>query len=326
MTDLKAFVPRLAGVRVVVVGDVILDEYLTGRATRMSREAPIPVLEFESRRVIGGGAANPAANIVGLGGAALQVGVVGADAEAEALRALLLAKGIDVRGLIADAERPTTVKTRLMAQMGLRFPQQVARLDKLSRDPIRPEIERALCAFIEAEIGAADALLFSDYDGGVITKALVDAVRTLRGDVLITADAQGQFDKYAGFDVIKCNADDARAYLRRDLGTHDDFERAARDLCAGLRLGRGMVITRGGEGATVCLPDGTVNHCPTPAITDVYDTVGAGDTSIAVLTMALAAGAPLVDAAMLANIASGIVVRRMGNYAPTPHELQAAIP
>ncbi len=142
----------------------------------------------------------------------------------------------------------------------------------------------------------------------------------------LTADAQGQFDKYAGFDVIKCNADDARAYLRRDLRTDADFAGAAHDLCAALHLGQGMVITRGGDGATVCLPAGAVYQCPTPAITDVYDTVGAGDTSIAVLTQALAAGASLVEAAMLANIASGIVVRRVGNYAPTPDELAAAIP
>ncbi len=326
VTDLKAWIPKLAGMRIIVVGDVILDEYLTGRAMRMSREAPIPVLEFESRRLIGGGAANPAANIVTLGGAALQVGVVGVDGEADALRQTLAARGIDVRGLIADAERPTTVKTRLMAQMGLRFPQQVARLDKLSREPIRAEIERQLCAFIEAEIEGVNALLFSDYDGGVITKSLIEAVRGLGAGRWLTADAQGQFDKYAGFDVIKCNADDARAYLRRDLRTDVDFAGAAHDLCAALHLGQGMVITRGGDGATVCLPDGAVYQCPTPAITDVYDTVGAGDTSIAVLTQALAAGASLVEAAMLANIASGIVVRRVGNYAPTPEELAAAIP
>lgn len=326
MSDLKALIPQLAARRIIVVGDVILDEYLTGRAMRLSREAPIPVLEFESRQLIGGGAANPSANIVMLGGHAVQVGVVGVDAEAEALRHTLIARGIDARGLIADADRPTTVKTRLMAHMGLRFPQQVARLDKLSRAPISPAIERALGAFIEAEIGAADAVLFSDYDGGVITKPLLDAARAMRRDVLMTADAQGQFDKYADFDVIKCNADDARAYLRRDLRTHEDFARAARELRAALRLGRGMVITRGADGATVCLPDGTVYQCPTPTVTDVYDTVGAGDTSIAVLTLALAAGAALVDAAMLANVASGIVVRRVGNYAPTPQELAAALP
>ncbi len=325
MVDLKTLIPTLAGLRIVVVGDVILDEYLTGRAMRMSREAPIPVLEFESRRLIGGGAANPSANIAMLGSAAVQVSVVGVDGEAESLRQTLAARGIDVRGLIPDADRPTTVKTRVMAQMGLRFPQQVARLDKVSREPISAAIERALCAFIAGEVGATDAILFSDYDGGVITVPLLNAVRDMRKGLLMTADAQGQFDKYAGFDLIKCNADDARATLRRDLRTDADFERAARDLCESLHLKRGMVITRGGDGATVCTADGMVAQCPTPAITDVYDTVGAGDTSIAVLTLALAAGSSLVDAAMLANIASGIVVRRVGNYAPTPAELEGAI-
>ncbi|MBE2266724.1 MAG: ribokinase [Anaerolinea sp.] len=326
MADLKALIPRLAGLRILVVGDVILDEYVTGRAMRMSREAPIPVLEFESRQWIAGGAANPAANIAALGSMALQVGVVGTDSEADALRSTLTARGIDVSGIVPDSTRPTTIKTRVMAHMGLRFPQQVARLDKLSREPISAEIERALVTAITAHLPSANALLFSDYDGGVITPSLIEAVRAAaNGSALLAADAQGNFDKYSNFGLVKCNADDARAYLRRELQTHEEFAFAARDLRAALNLSAGMVITRGGDGATVGTPDGMVYHCPAPAITDVYDTVGAGDTSIAVLTLAYAAGASLVDAALLANYASGIVVRRVGNYAPTPDELAAAI-
>lgn len=324
---LKTLVPALAGRRVLVIGDVMMDEYLTGRATRLSREAPIPVLEFESRQLFPGGAANPAANITALDSHAVQIAVIGADAEAAALRDVLRARGIDVSGLVADSTRPTTMKTRVMAQMGLRFPQQVARLDRLSREPISEAIEQALCAIIEDCVADADAILFSDYDGGLITPPLVEAaLRMVEGkDVLITADAQGKFDKYAGIGLMKCNADDARAYLRRDIETDEQFAFAARDLYRMLRVSRAVVITRGADGATVCANDGMAEHVPTPTITDVYDTVGAGDTSIAVLTLAMAVGASAVDAARLANYASGLVVRRVGNYTPTPDEIARAL-
>lgn len=323
LTDL---IPRLANQRVIVLGDVILDEYLIGKTTRLSREAPIPVLEFEQRRLIPGGAANPAANVVALGSHAIQIGIIGADTEATALRQVLQAHGIDVKALVVASGRPTTVKSRIMAQMGLRFPQQVARLDKLTREPIGPAVERELGTLLEERIPEASALLLSDYHVGLLTPALVETARSLAqaAKLPIAADAQGELGKYAGFSVVKCNADEARDYLRRDLHGDDDFAAAALELREALSLQVGMVITRGADGATVATADGAT-RCPAPAITDVYDTVGAGDTAIAVITLAIAAGASLTDAAMLANYASGLVVRRVGNYAPSPEELIEAI-
>ena len=324
---LKALVPQLAGRRVIVLGDLFLDEYLTGRATRMSREAPVPVLEFESRRLIPGGAGNPAANIAALGSQAVQVGVVGADAEADALRGLLAAHGIDARGLVADVGRPTTLKTRIMAHMGLRFPQQLARMDRLSRAPISRAVETQVVAALGDLLSGAGALLVSDYRIGLLTPSLVEAARRLANaaGALLAADSQGAFEKYDGFDLVKCNADEAREHLRRDLASDDDFARAALDLCAALHLTGAMVITRGADGATLAGCDGATAHCPAPVLTDVYDTVGAGDTAIAVLTLGVLAGASYEDAASLANYASGIVVRRGGNYAPAPDELLRAL-
>ncbi len=323
---LSNLILRLANQRVVVLGDLILDEYLIGRTTRLSREAPIPVLEFEQRRLIPGGAANPAANIVALGSAAVQIGVIGADAEATALRQVLQDRAIDVKALVVDGARPTTVKTRVMAHMGLRFPQQVARLDKLTREPISSAIEREIRARLQDRLVTADALLLSDYHVGLLTPSLVDNARELARDagIPVTADAQGKLDKYGGFTVVKCNAEEAADYLRRELRTNEDFAQAALELRESLHLGLGMVITRGADGATVATEAGAA-HCPTPAITDVYDTVGAGDTAIAVITLAITAGASLIDAAMLANYASGLVVRRVGNYAPTPDELAQSL-
>jgi rfaE bifunctional protein kinase chain/domain len=322
---LLSVLPRLSQSRLVVAGDVILDEYLIGRATRMSREAPVPVLEFEERRLIAGGAGNPAANVAALGAGVRLVGVIGADAEATALRQVLQARGIEISALVVDGSRPTTVKTRIMAQMGLRFPQQVARLDRLSREPISTAIEQRVCAALLEAVQRANALLFSDYQSGMLTTQLVSRMReTLPASLLIAADAQGEFDKYVGIGVVKCNADEAQQYLRRPLKGNDQFAAAARELRERLHLSVGMVITRGGDGVTIADNSGSA-HYRAPAITDVYDTVGAGDTMIAVLTLALAAGANLTEAAMLANYASGLVVRRVGNYAPSLEELRGAL-
>ena len=322
--DWSALIVRLANRRVLVVGDVALDEYLTGKATRMSREAPVPVLEFESRRLIPGGAANPAANITALGSRAWQVGVIGADDAATILREALIERGIDPSGLVIDSTRPTTVKTRIMAQMGLRFPQQVARLDRLSRQPITANIEQQVRAVIADSIGNVDAVLCSDYRNGLLTPSLVEAIRGLGAGIVLAADAQGELAKYTGFTLVKCNADEARDYLRRELHNDADFARAATELCQSLRLTGGMIITRGASGATVATADGQTAHAPAPVVTDVYDTVGAGDTTIAVMTLAVVAGASYPQATLLANYASGLVVRRVGNYTPSPEELTRA--
>jgi rfaE bifunctional protein kinase chain/domain len=321
---LRDYIPQLTQQTILVIGDVILDEYVIGQATRMSREAPVPVLEFESRRFIAGGAANPAANITKLGSYARQVGVIGRDLAGEQLVQVLADDDIDTTGLIVCDDRPTTVKTRIMAQMGLRFPQQVARIDTLSRAPIPSQIEDQLMAYVRT-VSGVDAILLSHYHGGLLTESLMDGIRELsQTGVFVTADAQGDFDRFRQVDVVKCNADDAEAYLDRQLETDADFARAASELMSHLQLGRAMVITRGGDGATIATPD-SVQHCAAPDVSDVFDTVGAGDTSIAVLTLALSAGVPAADAVMLANYASGIVVRHVGNYAPTPDELAQSI-
>lgn len=325
--DLLTRVASLRGLRVLIVGDVILDEYLIGSATRLSREAPIPVLEFEERRLIPGGAANPAANIAALGSAAVQLGVIGADADATALRQVLQARGIDTSALVVDGGRPTTVKTRIMAHMGLRFPQQVARIDRVSRAPLPLAVEQQVRHHLQHQTGQAQAVLFSDYHAGLLSLGLVETGRLLarRAGALLTADAQGDLQKYAGFDVVKCNADEARAFLRRSLTTGEEYAAAARELAHDLHVQRAVVITRGADGATVAVPNEGEVHCPAPQTTEVFDVVGAGDTAIAVLTLAMAAGASAVEAVTLANIASGLVVRRVGNYAPTRDELAEAV-
>lgn len=319
-------VAGLAGKTVLVIGDVMLDEYIIGKPTRMSREAPVPVLELDSRRYIAGGSANPAANIVSFGSRAILAGVIGADDAGARLLQILEDQGIDAGGLIRCADRPTTVKTRILAQMGLRFPQQVTRIDTLTRREIDKETESQLLAFAARRIDSLDAVLLSHYHGGLLTSTLVQQLRDLcqRAGVLISADVQGEFEAFGGLDVIKCNADDAQRYLKRELTGDDDFSQAARELASDLGIMQAAIITRGSRGATVA-GDGAIRHCPAPNVSDVFDTVGAGDTAIATITLALRAGLSAAAAVTLANYASGIVVRHLGNYAPTPEELMRSI-
>jgi rfaE bifunctional protein kinase chain/domain len=328
LAHLLPLIDRLAGHRVMVVGDVLLDEYLIGSANRLSREAPIPVLEYERSEMIPGGACNPAANVAALGSAAIMVGVVGEDANARAMRDLLAQKGIDTSGLVADPSRQTTTKTRIMAQMGLRFPQQLARIDRIDRRPVDAQTGDGVIARIHALAPRVDAIMASDYLVGLLSESVINAVRSTQ--VLLTADAQGLLGSYTEFDVVKCNADEAARYLRKDseLRTDDEFAQAGTQLARTLNLRGAMIITRGPDGITLARADSgpdAAQHIPAPHIEDVYDTVGAGDTVLAVITLALLAGASYADAAVLANLAAGIVVRKVGNYAPSLAELRAAI-
>lgn len=318
---------RLGGHRLMVIGDAILDEYLIGRTDRLSREAPIPVLEFERRDLILGGAANPSANIVSLGSSVIQVGVVGEDEQGARLRKLLADWHIDPAGMVSDSGRPTTTKTRIMAHMGLRFPQQVARIDSIDRHPVEGSVERAVVEKVRTLASEVDAIMVSDYLIGLLTEPIITAIREVSRArrLLLTADAQGQLDKYAGFDLVKCNADEAAHYLRQDLKTHDDFSSAGTAIIGKLALCGGMLITRGPDGVTLVQKEQPAQHLRAPHIEDVYDTVGAGDTVLAVMTLALVSRASYRQAAALANLAAGIVVRKVGNYAPSPDELRAAV-
>jgi rfaE bifunctional protein kinase chain/domain len=327
--SLIGLLPRLRGRRIVVVGDVFLDEYVVGRATRLSREAPIPVLEFERRFYLPGGAANPSSNVVALGGVARQVGVVGEDEAGQQLLQKLREAGIDATGVVTDPSRPTTTKTRIVAQGSLRFPQQLARIDHLDRQPVGEDVERALIAHLETLVPQADAVLVSDYRTGVVSEAVVAAVLKVarRYERLASVDSQGNLHKFHAFDLVKCNHAEAQAVTGRTLSSEDDFQRAGETLLEELGA-QAVVITRGPEGMSL-MGTGPLfqeyTHLPAANRSEVFDVAGAGDTVIAVLTLALAAGVDLLAAARLANYAAGLVVRKLGNATATPEELTWAI-
>ncbi len=326
MSNLTALIPRLAGQRILVVGDVTLDEYLYGRATRLSREAPIPVLELLRREIILGGAANPARNIVALGGLATQVGVVGADPEGEQLRGLLHKANIADQGLVVSPQRPTTRKTRILADEAPRLAQQIARLDRLDRTPLSPAEEAGIIATLSAQIPHHDAVICSDYQLGLLTPAVVATVRELcqAHGARFCVDAQGNSHYYTGADLFRCNDREAEAALGTPLRDEADFVAGLGRLRAELEA-RLVMVTRGPGGLSLVGEGTPYMHLPAARVSEVYDTTGAGDTFVAVTTMALTAGASPVEAARLANAAAALVVRRYGNAVVTPAELAAAI-
>lgn len=323
---LAASVARLAGLRVLVVGDVTLDEYLFGHPMRLSREAPIPVLELARRDIILGGAVNPSRNIVALGSSAVQVGVVGADSEGEQLRAACAEAGISAGGIITIAGRTTTVKTRIVAHEAPRLPQQVARLDRLDRGGLAAQDEARVLAALHEQIPQVDAVLCSDYQLGLLSPAVVDAVRDLcrQHKKLLTVDAQGNADYYRGVHLFRCNDREAAATLGVPLRTEAEFREGVAALQT--RLDSDLVIvTRGPDGLSLQERGGSYTYVPAAPVSEVYDTTGAGDTFIAVATLALAAGMGVADAAHLANVAAALVVRKLGNAAITSEELAQAI-
>jgi len=321
---LLALVPRLRDVKIVVVGDLFLDEYVLGRATRLSREAPVPVLEFEREFDLPGAAANPANNIRALGGRAVVIGVVGADDKASRLRGHLAAAGLDVAGVIADPSRPTITKSRVVAEDGTRIRQQIVRVDRLDRRPLAAAIAEQLAAHLLRSGADAHAILLSDYKTGVICPEVIEAGRALAtGGRLVAVDSQGDLLSFRGLSLVKVNQQEAEAALRCSL----DDDAACTTACGYLldQLDASViVVTRGIDGMSVASRE-IYAHIPAANRSEVFDVTGAGDTVIAVLTQALAAGATLLESSCLANLAAGLVVRKLGNATTSPEELREAI-
>jgi rfaE bifunctional protein kinase chain/domain len=318
MQDLRAVVERLGGCRVLVVGDVMLDEYLRGDVTRISPEAPVPVLEVRTHEWALGGAANAAANIQVLGGATTLVGVIGEDDTAAILAGQLEQRGIANR-TVRDPDRPTSKKTRLVAQQ-----QQIVRVDHEQRRPIAGVVADAVRGAIDAAIGGAQALVLSDYAKGVVTQDIArHAIAAARraGVPAVVDPKQRDFRIYSGATVITPNLHELEAATP---GTHPfDVARGAESLLPALE-GAALLVTRSADGMTLFRREGRPVHVPAIA-REVFDVTGAGDTVVAMIALALGAGAPIEQAIELASVAAAISVSKRGTSTVTPGELIAAL-
>lgn len=319
MTDFQKLLASASGRHVVVVGDVMLDELARGDVRRISPEAPVPVLEVTSRSYALGGAANAAANVASLGGKASLIGIVGTDPGAERIATMLQAQGIEPR-LVADASRPTTHKTRLVARG-----QQIVRIDQESRSEPDAKTHAEIVAAVDAAAASADAFVLSDYAKGAISAALVQAVvRAAKArNIPIVADPKHKdLGRYRGVSVITPNHNELEVAVGRPLNDDADFAKAATEVLP-LLEGGALLATRGADGMTLFEPGAASIHVKAAA-KSVFDVTGAGDTVVATLAIALAGGARLADAIVAASVAAGIVVSKEGTASVTPAELLAA--
>jgi D-beta-D-heptose 7-phosphate kinase/D-beta-D-heptose 1-phosphate adenosyltransferase len=302
---------RLPGRRVLVVGDVMLDEYLWGDATRLSAEAPVPVVEVRGRSMAPGGAGNAAANVVSLGGAALLAAVVGADEAGHALLNALRASGIDIRGVVTDGMRPTTAKVRLVTGS-----QQIVRMDHEIRTSLPAASEDILLRWAQELVMCADACILSDYGKGVVTPRVARRVIDIARDcgIPVVVDPKGaNYTKYRAATILKPNVSEVERFLQEELSDVPALERAGRGL-VDLLGGTAVLITRGPDGMALIRGSAPAWHVPAVA-QEVYDVTDAGDTVIATVALALAAGAPLEAACHLANHAAGLAVACRGTVA-----------
>jgi rfaE bifunctional protein kinase chain/domain len=343
---LKRWIPRLRGKRVGVLGDLMLDRYLWGTASRLSPEAAVPIVDFVEQSECLGGAGNVAANLAALGARVETFGVIGGDKSGDdkpgrALRACLRAAGINDRGVVADSKRATTVKTRIIARH-----QQIVRIDHERREPLRSETQEKLLHRLFAALKRLDALVLSDYDKGLVTDAFADRVLSAAHQLQVPVFVKPKTSRlyaYRGARAIVCNAKEAGFFVTRSLGDEKSVEEAGRALLAHFGCGA-VVITLGEKGLSVS-EEASPRHIYIPATSfevtyarvgrpgiergatgrQVFDVTGAGDTVLSVLALGVAAGASLADAAALANTAAGVVVGKLGTATISPKELAAAL-
>lgn len=305
--------------RVLVVGDIMLDVYLRGSASRISPEAPVPVVRIKDERLALGGAANVAANVVALGSRCSVVGCVGADGHGHQLISELQRQGIDADGVQQVATRSTTVKTRVMVRH-----QQVARYDRESDQELDEAAATATVEAIRTAIADSDAVVLEDYNKGVLSRAVIratiEAAVAARKPVVVDPKFQNFFE-YTGATVFKPNLLELTAAMRGDARAEDAGWLAATRRDLGVE---NLLVTLGEDGMALSAASGEFMRVPTVA-RSVYDVSGAGDTVTAVIAVALACGADVVEAAILANHAAGIEVGKAGVATVSPDELRALV-
>ncbi|MBI3297491.1 MAG: D-glycero-beta-D-manno-heptose-7-phosphate kinase [Elusimicrobia bacterium] len=308
--------------RVLVVGDLMLDQFVRGKVGRISPEAPVPVVAVSEDSWMPGGAGNVCCNLAALGASVSLVSAIGADAAGGQLLAELRARGMDTSPILSDPTLITTQKCRIVAEH-----QQVVRVDRESSHPLPAALQRELLERLGRAVLQSDALVISDYGKGVVTRAVAHgALRAARkhGVPVIVDPKVEHFKLYKGVDCITPNMAEAWGGMRLTPKAGEEAVRAlGRRILKSLRL-RSLLLTRSEKGMTLFEAGGAIRHIPARS-REVFDVTGAGDTVVAVMALALASGAKLFEAAILANAAAGVVVGKLGTATTTREELRAAL-
>ena len=318
---LIGYINKFPRTRILVVGDIILDEYIWGDVSRISPEAPVPVVNImdETRRL--GGAANVLNNIVSLGGQAVLCGVVGNDESGRYLNEQIETLGVTTEGIIIDQNRCTSVKTRVIAHN-----QQVVRFDRENRNPVEPASFKKLIKAVKDNLKQIDAIIIADYGKGVVSsKLIVDIKKLISGrDIILAVDPKTEnFKYYKEIDIITPNHHEAGSFCRFDITDEGSLIRAGNYILEKIKC-KSVLITQGKDGMTLFEAGSNPCHIPTVA-RKVFDVSGAGDTVISALSMGLASGMSRQSAAIISNFASGIVVGEVGTSTVSAEDLKTAI-
>ena len=319
---LQRLVERFPGTRILVLGDLMLDQFIRGQVSRISPEAPVPVVQVRSESFVLGGMGNVAHNLAALGACVEAIGVVGADGAGRMLLDDFRAERVLVDRIVTDPSRVTSQKCRVIAEH-----QQVVRFDRETPTPMSPGVERDILRALAQALPRAQAVILSDYGKGVISRRVITAAISgaRRRGIPVTVDPKIEhFGQYRGVDCITPNTAEAWAGMRRPVQAGEQPLIALGWDIRKLLKARSVLITRGPDGMSLFETGGRVTHIPTVA-REVYDVTGAGDTVISVLTLGLAAGASPRDAAVVANHAAGVVVGKLGTAVCSVKELQETL-
>ncbi len=321
---LRERIAALSSGRVVVVGDLLIDELLEGRPERISREAPVLILEHVDTQLIPGGAANTAANIAALGGKCHAIGVCGGDQYAEKMANLFEQRGITYK-LIEDRLRPTTVKTRILSSTQS-FRQQLLRLDRISHEPVTSDIAQKLVEAMEEAAPEHQAIVLSDYRGGVMTEPVINACSSTsrQHKLKLFVDAQDNLKRFGQATLMTPNQPDAEAMVGFTIDSQEALQRAGEILLT-TTAAEAILITRGAHGMALFEKQKEPYELPVFNRSEVFDVSGAGDTVIATAALSLVTGATFIEAMALGNLAAGIVVKKPGTATTTQAEMLEAL-
>lgn len=325
-SDIVDVVNQIQNRKIVVVGDIVADVYLHGTISRISREAPVLVLTQAQEKIVAGGAGNVAHNIATLGGEVWVVGLVGRDSAGQGLVDIFTEKGVHTERLLFAEKRPTISKTRVIAGGAGTVSQQIVRIDKEPTMALTPEIEDEMIKGIKKLVKEAHGVVISDYGSGTLTeniaRSIIEACKKYTVPCIV--DSRYNVLGFAGIDYVKQNDAEASATVGFTIKDQASLYEAGRILLAKMAA-KGILITRGDQGMTLFEANGMVHNIPVSNRSEVFDVSGAGDTCVAAMILALAAGVEPVKAAELSNIASGIAVRKLGTATVSAEELKNVI-
>jgi len=328
-SGLRSLIGSFSGKRVLVIGDMVADEYLIGRPARISREAPVLILELSEERTVPGGATNVAVNTRTLGAEVFLAGVVGDDLPGRRLRRAIGDLGMHQDGLVTDLQRPTSTKTRVMAGSPQIVQQHIVRIDRVDTSEVGEPSKGQILDYVQQVLPTVDAVVLSDYENGVISLDIIKICIPLARQLhkIVVVDSHGSLSRFQGVTALTPNQPEAELSLGITINTLAELNEAGQrllDVCHA----RGVLITRGSEGMSLFEEGKPPLHLPVHRLdhaSEIVDTNGAGDTVAATFTLALTAGASMAGAAYIANAAAALVVRRLGCASNTPQELMSVI-